>query len=300
VSEALKLLEAKNYDGARRVFEEIVSRDGSNAEAHFHLGKLLASHYEEFDAAEEHLEKAIELDDKNADYHFLIGNFYGGQAQRASIFSKMSYAGKVKDQFLRAVQLAPENIRYRTALMSYYLQAPGIAGGSVSKAREQAEEIGKRDAYEGHLALGGVAEYEKEWQSAEREYGAASQASPSRWQAYHRLGYLCIRLKRPDDAIAQFRQMIRVAPDDPNSYDSMADALAAKGGDTGAELSYFLKALAINPTFSSSLYGAGRCYDELGKAREALQYYHKFLENAPRSGSDLDRAKKRVKELEGN
>ncbi len=80
------------------------------------------------------------LADNRADYHFTLGRAYGAIAQNGSIFTGMKYAGKVKSEFVRAVELEPDNVIYRTGLMRYYIQAPSIAGGSV----EQSPGAGRR------------------------------------------------------------------------------------------------------------------------------------------------------------
>ena len=102
IAAATALVEAKDYAGARRILEGIVQRDGRNHQARFQLGRLLSGPLRDYDAAEEQLEKAVELAPDSAEYHFALGNLYGIQAQNASIFSKLSYAGKVKEEFLKA------------------------------------------------------------------------------------------------------------------------------------------------------------------------------------------------------
>jgi len=298
VADALRLIEAKDFDGARKILESLVARNDAGAEAHFRLGLLLVNQYREMDAAEEQLEKAVELADNKAEYHFSLGNLYGIQAQNANVFSKMSYAGKVKREFLRAVELAPDHVGYRSALMSYYLMAPGIAGGSVSKAQEQASAILGLDPFEGHMALAEVAAYEKETEKAEQEYKNAIKAKPSQWRPYHRLGYLYLSMKKPDEAITQFKEYVRVAPADANSYDSLGDGYSARG-NTDDALANYLKALTVNSKFPSSLFGAARCYEQKGSKEEALQYYRKFLATDPR-GSNVETAKQKVEELAGH
>jgi len=295
VAEAVKLIDARDFDGARTMLEAIVRHDGGDADARFHLGRLLMNHFKDLDAAEEQLEKAVELADRNAEYHFVLGNLYGAQAQAASIFSKMSYAGKVKTEFLRSVELAPAAIRYRYALLEFYLQAPGIIGGSVDKAREQAHELLKREPYDGHLALARIATYEKDPAKAEEEYRNAARQNPSRWQAYHRLGYLLLGQKRVDEAILQFREYTRVAPGDANSWDSLGEGLFEKG-DFAAAIESFTKATSVTPTWASPVYHAARCYDRLGKTEDALRQYRKYLSMQP-TGTDAEDASARVKQL---
>ncbi len=292
---ALRLLAAKDYDGARRTLETVISQDGSDAEARYQLGRLLAGLYRDYDAAEEMMEKAVDQADGNAEYHFFLGSVYGTQAQLAGILSKFSYAKKTRNQFERAVTLQPDSVRYRSALLSYYLMAPGIVGGDVDKAREQAQEILRRDAFEGHLALARISDSEKELENAEKEYNLAIAARPASWRPHHLLGYLYLRMKRDDDAIAQFKEFVRLSPKDPNSYDSLADGYMAKG-DTDEALKNFLQALSLDPRFPSSVFGAGNCYNAKGMKAEALQYFRQYLAENPK-GTYAEKAKDRIDEL---
>ncbi len=295
VDDAKKLIDARRYDEARTALDAIVSRDPSDGYAHYLFGSLLGNQFREYDAAEEQLEKSVALVPDNADYHFTLGRLYGVQAQRASIFSKLSYAGKVKAEFLRAVELAPDIPSYRVGLINFYLMAPGIAGGSVAKAKDHAAELLKRNASAGYLASGQIAAYEKDYESAEREYLAAIQADPTRSSPYNLLGYLYITLKRPDEAIAQFTQYATRFPKDPNSYDSLGDGYTAKG-DIDSALANYLKALSMNPAYPPSLFGAARSYDAKGEKTNALAYYKKYLEGT-QEGTNAETAQDRLKEL---
>ena len=187
--EAQRLVDAGQYDAAKGILEQRVARDGADADARMLLGKVLSRHYQKFDDAQKQMEKAVELAGGKADFHFQLGMLYGTQAQRGNAFSKLSYARKVKTQFERAVELAPDSLRYRVALINFHLRAPGVAGGSVGKAREQAGELLKRDPFEGRMALAAIAEHDKDDVAAEQEYLAAVAANATAWRPHHRLGY---------------------------------------------------------------------------------------------------------------
>jgi len=296
VQQALKLVDAKDSDGARKMLEKLVDRNDANSEAHFHLGKLLFERFHDLDAAEGQLERAVELAESRADYHFTLGRVYGAIAQNGGIFSGMKYAGKVKSEFIRAVELDPNNIVYRAGLLRYYLQAPAIAGGSTSKAREQAEAILRLDAYEGHMASAQIAANEKDQQTAETEYKSAIAANPRKPQAYFRLGYVYFGQRRFDEAIAQFREYVKYAPEDPNSHDSLGEGLLEKASYDEA-LREYGKALALNPRFSSSLYGTARCFEGKGMKEEALSFYQRFLSLDP-EGETAETVKQKIKELQ--
>src|SRR6476659_7125402 len=93
------------------------------------------------------LEKAVAAKPNDAVRHYRLGEAYGVVAQNAGMFKAASMAGKVRDEFAKAVQLDPNYTEARMGLMEFYLRAPAIMGGDEEKAREQANEIRKRDAF---------------------------------------------------------------------------------------------------------------------------------------------------------
>jgi len=99
------------------------------------------------------LQRAEAQDPRNTRIHYLLGVAYGNLAQNASAFRRVSLARHTRDEFERAVELDPNDLDARWALVQYYALAPGYLGGSEQKARQQADEIGKRDASLGKRAF---------------------------------------------------------------------------------------------------------------------------------------------------
>jgi tetratricopeptide (TPR) repeat protein len=102
----------------------------------------------DLDEAEEWIELARKQDNQDPRMHFTRGSIMGQQAAN-SIFSALSYAGKSLDSFEQAVALEPSNIAYQLGLLSFYLQAPSIAGGDKDKAKQVAQTISALDPVEG-------------------------------------------------------------------------------------------------------------------------------------------------------
>ena len=73
----------------------------------------------------------------------------GQHISQVGMFKKMSLGKKVKEHAERAAALDASSIRARESLMQFYIQAPGIAGGSMDKAREQAAAIARINPAEG-------------------------------------------------------------------------------------------------------------------------------------------------------
>jgi tetratricopeptide (TPR) repeat protein len=284
------------YDRARSSLASLVESDPTNARAQYWFGRLLFTMYNDLDRAAEHLKLAVEYEEGNAEYHWMLGNVFGRQAQEASIFSQMSLAGDVKEQFERAVELDSNDVRFRTSLMQFYVQAPGIIGGSIERALIQADAIYRIDPYAGHAARALIATAEDDLPMAEEEWKKAIAVDTTRWTAFHRLGYLYLQLGRGEESIPLFQKYVAIAPDDANSYDSLGDGYFAAGQFDSALVQY-RTSLSINPQFAVSAYNAGRCYEQKGMVQEAIEAYNYYLANAP-DGPYAETAREKIEDLE--
>src|SRR6266511_505012 len=93
------------------------------------------------DKAVEVFEQLVKMTPNSSEAHLLLGEAYGRQARQASMFRAPGLASKTRTEFETAVKLDPNNIEARSALIDYYVMAPGFMGGSYEKAFEQAQEI---------------------------------------------------------------------------------------------------------------------------------------------------------------
>lgn len=71
--------------------------------------------------------------------HYALGSVLGVQALSEGMLKMAGSVGKIKDSLTQAVALESQWYPARSALVSFYLMAPGIVGGSKSKAREVAK-----------------------------------------------------------------------------------------------------------------------------------------------------------------
>lgn len=193
---ARDLLCAGRVDDAIAALQARLQVSPQDAEAHH----LLARAYllvEEWNRAVEAAERAVALQPRDSNYHLWLGRAYGNKAEHCNPFCAAGLAGKVRSQFERAVDLDPANVPARTDLAEYYMEAPGIMGGSKDKARAQADQIAQRAPSPAHWVRARLAEKEKQYDVAEKEFRAAIEGSASPPQAwidlagfYHRRGRL--------------------------------------------------------------------------------------------------------------
>ena len=106
----------------------------------------------EADEAVESAEQAVELAPNDAQAQFWLGNSLGARIGQVNMLRKMAMAPDLRDAFEAAVRLDGSLLDARSALIQFYLQAPGAMGGGVEKAQAQVVEIAKRNPARGHLA----------------------------------------------------------------------------------------------------------------------------------------------------
>ena len=151
--EALALFEQKRYAEAQALFEQAVTDDPQDSVAHYQLGRL-ARLRQDLPTAIEHLEKAAALEPENAAIQYELGAACGLHADTLGMsFRAASFARKGRAALEKAVALAPDQVRYRRGLLEFHRTAPGIVGGNIAKAYEQAEAIRTLDPVAGALEL---------------------------------------------------------------------------------------------------------------------------------------------------
>ena len=245
----ISLYNQEKYSAAKEIFESFLEKNDGNSEAHLYLAKCLFQ-LGDLDEAIEHGERAVELDDKNPDYHFELGLLYAEDARDASIFRAPFLAGNIKEQFKRTIELDPNHLEGRIGLGEFYLQAPGIAGGDLDKALEQAKIIETMDEMRGGFLLARIyiekesfSEAEGKLKNLESKYGEDSKF----YYFYNIYGYFLISQNRVDEAIKKFNKQIALAPEEANPYDSLGEAYKIKGM-LKESLQQYQKAYSISPS----------------------------------------------------
>jgi tetratricopeptide (TPR) repeat protein len=216
VEEGVRLFREGRYEEARAALTPAAEAKPPNATAAFHLGRM-ALVRDNGKEAEHWFEAAVAVDERNSTYHMWLGRAYGTQAAKAGKLSLIGLAKKTKAEFERASALDHDNLDAREDLIQYYLQAPGMVGGSVEKAREQAGEIQKRDPLRGTLAYASVAIDQKDFATAEHQYRSAAASFPDSLGPRYALGNFLTRRERYDEAFAMFDSILAARPDELNA-----------------------------------------------------------------------------------
>ena len=251
---ALALYHDKHFPEARAAFEQLVTANPNNAEAHYYLG-VLAGRRNDSDEAIRQLELATTLKPKNSEYFLDLGGAYGNAAGTASMFSKLSLAKKCQAALEKSVELNPDNLGARNGLISYYRSAPSFAGGGMSKAYEQAEEIRKRDPFMGASVLGQLYLVEKKYDEAFALFEDVLKTKPDHYLALYSIGRTSaqtgLRLARGEQTL---RRCLELTPGKGEPGHAPVQwrlgNLAEKQGKPADARTAYEAALKIDPTFA--------------------------------------------------
>jgi tetratricopeptide (TPR) repeat protein len=183
----------------------------------------------EYGAAIKAFERTVQLDDKNADYHLWLARSVGMSAADANLLRQPFLAKRAKSEFEKTVALDHANVPAREGLLQFYLRAPAIGGGSVAKAREQAEEIAKINGLRGHFSRATIANHEKDPSAAEREYRAALAEFPDSVPAYTSLMNNLQQNGKSDEAFAVAEKLLARRPGDIAAQFAFVRLVAASG-----------------------------------------------------------------------
>ena len=265
--------------------------------AAFAQGCLLMAE-QRFDRASDAFERAVKAAPMRAAYHFQLGQSYGARAQHANIFKQAMLARKTKHEFDRAVQLDPDLIDARVGLVSYYLLAPGLLGGSADRARAEAEEIRRRNPYRGGLAFAQIAGRQNDLVTAARELDALTRAYPDSAMPYVALATGYAQRKLWPEAWAAVDRLGRALPNAPITQ-YLAGRLAAESGeqlDRGAAgLARYVQTgpRAGDPPLATAHLRLGEIYERQAKREAARTEY----ETAVRLDPALNEAKQALDRL---
>jgi tetratricopeptide (TPR) repeat protein len=122
----------------------------------------------------------------------------------------------IREALDAALSENPDDVEVRLDLVRFFVMTPRIAGGSLDRAREQAEEIARRDAPLGHFARGYISYRQKEYGVARialREAMKTAKKPEHRALAAKWLGWLSQESRQWTDAFALFEELRATDPE---------------------------------------------------------------------------------------
>ncbi len=258
--------------------------DGPGADAFAAMTKAWSAG--NLDAALKAADKVLAAEPQNVAYLNAIGGLYCEQAQKASLLTRMSWAGKCRGTWERAIVIDPKHIDIRFNLIQYYAQAPGIAGGGIGKAKDQANAIAALDPVRGEIAWGNIARTEKQLGEAERHFRNAADRDATGTRGPAALASFYASQKRWRDARTVFETRLDKDPSDSFAAFQLGRLRQLEGVDLQAALVLFDRYLArpappTGPTHADAWFRKGEVLLKLGKKADAVSAFESALKLAP-------------------
>ncbi len=197
---AVKLFNQEKYALAKPLFENELKDSPYHVKIIEHLGDI-SIHLNNLDKAISYYRMLIKLKPDEANFFYKYGGALGLKSQAGGKWVAIRLIGDMKDSFEKAISLKSNHLEARWALIEYYLQVPGLFGGSEKKAQNYANQLMKFSPVDGYLARGKIDEYFERYKSAEINYLKAIQIGGPK-TTYDRLTALYkVKLLQPEKAI---------------------------------------------------------------------------------------------------
>ncbi len=235
-----------------------------------------------YDKAIDTFSKASSKDKNNSMIWLWLGKAYIGKVNTASIFWKMRKGRKMKDFFIKAVDLDPENLEAREYLGGYYLNAPSIVGGDKDKAIEQAKEIKKRDYLKGSLFFAQIHEVMERDDEAEAIYMELIESDSTNTHVQYSYGMFHQSRENYTAALWQFENSILADSTNMNAYYQIGRTSVF----SGENLNRAIECLVIfldhphmkdTPKYESAHWRLGMLYEHKGMIEAARNEYKSAL-----------------------
>jgi tetratricopeptide (TPR) repeat protein len=227
-------------------------------------------------------EKSVALAPDDSQFHLWLGRIYGEKADRASWFTAMGLAGKVRSEFETAVKLNPGNVEARTDLAEFYLEAPSIMGGGRDKAETQAKALDTLDSARADWVRGRLAEKIKDLSTAEKQYRGAIDVSDGSALSWLDLALFYRNHNRLDDMEDAIRHAAATQTGHSEVLVDAAETLNRTGRNIPTAVDLLRRYLSSSSTVEAAPafkahYLLGTLLEKQGNKQDAAQQYRAAL-----------------------
>ena len=298
-AEFAPLLKERKIAEVEKLANEHIALNANDDVAIWYLANVVASDAVKRELVIAKAEACTKALPNSAKCHQALGRLYGAAAMSSGMVAGIKYASRIKDEFARAVELAPMNFDARRDLNQFYLQAPGLAGGSVRKALANCEEHAKLNPAQGKLLRAEVHIYEKEFDNAEAILATLKQTrdevvARTLPQAWASLGFAMIGDKQAGKAQSLFERLIAFDMESAMLHFGLGRA-QLENNAVDAAIASMERALKLDGKLNAH-YRLGIAYQTKGDKPKAIAALQQFLTYAT-NGKAADDAKQRIENL---
>ncbi|MBY0573173.1 MAG: tetratricopeptide repeat protein [Undibacterium sp.] len=284
------MIKAKKYAEVERAIGAKLASDANYADAL--VAKvdliLIEGKVARLDEGVKLAEQCIANNPKNSECHEALGNVLGIKAEKGGVMAGMGSLGKIRDAFKKAIELDPKNFSAANSLMTFYLEVPGLMGGSNSKAKEVIAETQKVSPAVASLLLAKFDFKDEKMEKAKNGVLAVNSSGNAviaqlQNEIAVEIAQALIKDKKFADAEKMLREVIQRFPESSVAYLGLGRSLQEQGKAKEA-LPQLEKSLSIDVT-GGALYRLGKTWQALGDKTKAIVFFEKALAFTPALGT---------------
>lgn len=254
------------------------------------------------DAALAKLAACVKATPQIAACHYGVGAVTGVQVMTQGMMKAAFGIGQVRDEFVKALEIDPTFYPARSGLVQFYLMVPGIAGGSVSKARDVAQAAVARQPEYAKLLNASILQYDDKAADAERLLGTvqvgtdAALADELRGE-WISLGFGYLEAKQLPKARAAFEHAAHDKADLVEAHYGLGRVLIEQQQWDAAIAELQLAARLPGHESLPIDHRLGVAWQGKGDAPQAKAAYARYLASPNPNPRNVDEVRKRLAEL---
>ena len=280
------LIDAKKYAEVETAVAAKLAVEPNNADAlvaNIDL-ILLGGNVKRFDDAVKMAEQCITHNPKNSECHEALGNVLGSKAEKGDMMDAVGSLSTIRDAFKTAIELDPANYNATVSLMGFYLEVPGLMGGSSSSAKKLIRAAEKSNPQVAKLLQAKFDLSDEEFDKASAGALAVNTDNSPTLAKLQRdllveIGLTLNREKQFADAEQVLLAVVQRHPDSAPAYLGLGRSLLEQGKPQDALLS-LEKSLQINAT-AAVHYRLGQTWQALGDNKKAVASFEQALAFMP-------------------
>ncbi|MHB9154114.1 MAG: tetratricopeptide repeat protein [Endomicrobiales bacterium] len=253
-------------------WNKYLEKDPLSAEGYYQLG-MAQEKLGQVENAREAFLKAVSLKPEGVEAHIAL----------AQLYEKEEKIVAAAQEYERYLELVPDNMNVLLYLGGLYYRAKNYPAAENIFLRAQA--LNPRDDTI-HFWLGIISEEKKDWDGAIRYFSQISTREENP-VILTRLGYYHSAKKDSSEAVKQLKKVVKLEPNNPNSYYLLGLAYFDLKKYRPAEEN-FRKALERKPDMEEVYFHLGVLYDQWGKFDRAVPELEKAIELNPRYSQALN------------
>jgi tetratricopeptide (TPR) repeat protein len=280
------LIDAKKYAEVETAVAAKLAIEPNNADALVASIDLILheGNIKRFDGAIKMAEQCIQHNPNSSACHESLGNVLGSKAAKGDLMDAVGSLSTIRDSFKTAIELDPTNYNAAVSLMSFYLEVPGLMGGSTSSAKKLIRSTEKSNPDAAKLLQAKFDLYDENFEQASSDALAVDARDNTVIAKLQRdllveIGLTLNREKQFVDAEKVFLAIIPRHPDAVPAYLGLGRALLEQGKAQEA-LGHLEHSFSLNPT-AVALYRLGQTWQALGDNRKAASCFEQALGFTP-------------------